>query len=451
MIKDIASEEREKLLKGMRELESYSIIADETCDSNGRALMNLILIPRVTDSSCEKLSSFLLDTIELNECNAQTVAREVVQSLNSQGLAFDKLFGFISDNASYMLSAFKTISIVCPNAIHLTCWSHIFDLVAQTFYKSFPETDKFVANMKKAFNYKRKMCRYFKQSTGHMPPKPVKTRWTSWLGAVKVHSTDFEKYKDLFENIKEDKIGKSRAFKKIYDLLNNEKLNNDMKAELEFIASIAETMISQIKSTEEMKVSVHQIYNHAIGLEKFFEAIILAMENNEDINSSEEFIVKTINAIKSAKSKLGKYLHTSKQPAYEFLSQIRIFDTKQAKNCEEFDSLELKQLNSIPKLINYLNEKDIVIRANIFQEYSKYKTFICDEEVQSNVMEFWFKHKHDLPLLSSIIIGYLSVPISGAEVERSFSCLANILTDKRRSLITDNLKDLMFLNFNSKK
>ena len=58
------------------------------------------------------------------------------------------------------------------------------------------------------------MCRYFKQSTGYMPPKPIKIRWTSWLKAVKVHSTNFEKYKNLFENIKKDKIENLELLKK---------------------------------------------------------------------------------------------------------------------------------------------------------------------------------------------------------------------------------------------
>ena len=50
--------------------------------------------------------------------------------------------------------------------------------------------------------------------------------------------------------------------------------------------------------------------------------------------------------------------------------------------------------------------------------------------------------------LAPIIISYLSVPISGAEVERSFSHLNNVLTD-RRSLKVENLRDLLMLNFNS--
>jgi hypothetical protein len=202
MIKDIANVEKFQVLKEVQQISSYSIIADETCDANGKAIMNLILIPSNYPNGGESLNSILLDTIELKECNSQSVAKEVINSLNQKSISFDKMFGFVSDNCSYMIGAFKIISIICTNAIHMTCWSHIFDLIAQTFYKSFSKTDKFVANMKKSFNHKRKMCRYFKNSIHKMPPKPVKTRWTSWLKTVKEHSINFEKYKTLFEIIK---------------------------------------------------------------------------------------------------------------------------------------------------------------------------------------------------------------------------------------------------------
>jgi hypothetical protein len=67
-----------------------------------------------------------------------------------------------------------------------------------------------------------------------------------------------------------------------------------------------------------------------------------------------------------------------------------------------------------------------------------------------NTMQFWSINKEETPLLSNDVINYMSIPISDAEVERSFSCLGNILTDKRRRLTTENLKYLLFLNYNSK-
>jgi hypothetical protein len=451
MIKDIANEEKSEVLKKVHEMSSYSIIADETCDANGKAMMNLILIPSNYPHGEESLNSVLLDTIELKECNSQSVAKEIINSLNQKSILLEKMFGFVSDNCSYMIGAFKIISIICTNAIHMTCWSHIFDLIAQTFYKSFPKTDKFVANMKKSFNHKRKMCRYYKNSINKMPPKPIKTRWTSWLKAVKEHSINFEKYETLFEMIKKDKIGKSKAFKSLYSVFKNKTYESELKSELDFISKIADTIIERITCSEEMKVSVHQIYNDANVLNNMFNGMILCMENSIEINITEKFVSNSINALKTAKLKLEKYLFSNKQPSHEFIDQIRIFDPKQILNCSDFQSIQLKSLHSIPYIMNLLKENKIDKCAKLYSEFNKYKSLANNEENQQlNIMQFWSKNKEQMPLLSNVVMNYMSIPISGAEVERSFSCLGNILTDKRRRLTTENLKDLLFLNYNSK-
>jgi hypothetical protein len=178
----------------------------------------------------------------------------------------------------------------------------------------------------------------------------------------------------------------------------------------------------------------------------------LCIEENSDLKSSENFVSKNINAVKTAKLKLEKYLNTGKQPSYEFISQIRIFDPKQTDNCPDFESIELKSLTAIPVIVNLLKENDINRCAKLYDDFAQYKSLAVIEENRSlNLMEFWSKNKQNFSILSPIVMNYLSIPISGAEVERSFSCLWNILTDKRRSLTTQNLKDLIFLNYNSKK
>jgi len=99
-----------------------------------------------------------------------------------------------------------------------------------------------------------------------------------------------------------------------------------------------------------------------------------------------------------------------------------------------------------------LKKKNVAVRAELFQQFNEYKNCVLSKEYENlDNFKFWFIKMKDWPLLSSLIIGYLSVPVSGAEVERSFSSLFNILSDKRRRLTTDNLKNLLFLNFNANK
>ena len=168
---------------------------------------------------------------------------------NKSNFSFDKFEDLIKSG----LTKSKT---------YCTCWSHIFDLIAQTFRTSFPLVDKFVSNMKKTFNFKEKMCKYYRNSCNTMPPIPVITRWSSWLNAVRVHSKNFDNYKDIFESINKDKLGKSSAFKKCQKLLDN----NSLRAQLDFINAIVDTIIINIKRTEEMNCNIHYIHNDAYNL-----------------------------------------------------------------------------------------------------------------------------------------------------------------------------------------
>jgi len=137
-----------------------------------------------------------------------------------------------------------------------------------------------------------------------MPPKPVKTRWTSWLRTVRIHSENYEKYVNLFNAIREEKTNSSSSFKNFCRTVFDENDSKELKAELDFITSVSNCIINQIVNTEEMTASVHEIYNKAISLENFFNGVILAIQQDPDINCSEKFISNSINAMKSAKEKL---------------------------------------------------------------------------------------------------------------------------------------------------
>ena len=53
-----------------------------------------------------------------------------------------------------------------------------------------------------------------------------------------------------------------------------------------------------------------------------------------------------------------------------------------------------------------------------------------------------------LPELSSLALIYIWLPVSGVDVERSFSSYKNILSDRRVALKEESIKMLNFLYFN---
>lgn len=62
--------------------------------------------------------------------------------------------------------------------------------------------------------------------------------------------------------------------------------------------------------------------------------------------------------------------------------------------------------------------------------------------------KYWKDKLYTLPVLSKIALVYIWIPVSAADVERSFSNYKHILDDRRRSLTEKNIARLNFLYFN---
>jgi len=71
------------------------------------------------------------------------------------------------------------------------------------------------------------------------------------------------------------------------------------------------------------------------------------------------------------------------------------------------------------------------------------------EEGDLNLNQYWQEKKRIFPNLSSIALVYIWLPISGVDVERSFSNYKRILDDRRRSLSENSIEMLNFLYYNN--
>ena len=68
--------------------------------------------------------------------------------------------------------------------------------------------------------------------------------------------------------------------------------------------------------------------------------------------------------------------------------------------------------------------------------------------MEGELVEWWKSKKALFPLLTEIALDYIWLPVSNADVERSFSVYSTILRDDRQRLTDDNLRSLTFLRFN---
>ena len=135
----------------------------------------------------------MVKTSFLNVVNNTTISQLVVTTLTFYNISFNNVILFITDNASYMLVAFRVLSSLIPQLKHSTCFAHILNLVGETWieYKNFKFFDHVVSLIKTTFTYslarKRRWISFLSANgilNPLLPPLPVKTRWNSWYNFV---------------------------------------------------------------------------------------------------------------------------------------------------------------------------------------------------------------------------------------------------------------------------
>jgi len=72
-----------------------------------------------------------------------------------------------------------------------------------------------------------------------------------------------------------------------------------------------------------------------------------------------------------------------------------------------------------------------------------------EEDVICDPLIWWKKNEEKYPLLSQMARKYLCIQASSSESESVFSDLTNLITDKRFSLLPENVCKLLFCKKNS--
>lgn len=180
------------------------ISVDETTDKTGRSIANFI-VGKMSDTSDKE--SFLICCKELEQTNFSTIARFVntsILSLWPSGQNAEKVLLLVTDAAPYMMKAAQHLKVFYPNMNHLTCMVHGIHRVAEKLRDTFPLVDKFISLMKKVFLKSPSRIAAYKEIAGDvpLPPRPILTRWGTWISAAKFYFEHFEKIKQVYMKYK---------------------------------------------------------------------------------------------------------------------------------------------------------------------------------------------------------------------------------------------------------
>lgn len=83
-------------------------------------------------------------------------------------------------------------------------------------------------------------------------------------------------------------------------------------------------------------------------------------------------------------------------------------------------------------------------------ELNAYEKLRWDPKSKQTCIEFWLSKSQELPLLSSIALDVMAVPGTEVSVERLFSHLKIVFTDKRSTMAPTLLESILMLRLNKK-
>ncbi|KAA8646772.1 uncharacterized protein ATNIH1004_005447 [Aspergillus tanneri] len=100
--------------------------------------------------------------------------------------------------------------------------------------------------------------------------------------------------------------------------------------------------------------------------------------------------------------------------------------------------------------LELLCESQTALQAEVDQPEDEITRYLAKGLTKGNPRVFWKEHEHEYPVLAKIARDILSVPASGAGVERLFNCARDVCHYRRGQLKPGTIKDLMLHLFSSK-
>ena len=124
--------------------------------------------------------TYMVDCIPLTESpNAQKIVQAIDDTLKEMKISRANCCLLLSDAAAYMIAAARTLKVLYPLMLHVTCLAHLINTQRRNEVKMhFDKVDELIACVKAA-TVRNKSRRALFDGIG-IPPEPFVTRWGSY-------------------------------------------------------------------------------------------------------------------------------------------------------------------------------------------------------------------------------------------------------------------------------
>lgn len=269
------------IAKIQSEVESHPVafIVDESTDFLNRFAVNVLVSP-LKDKATRPMLLKVSYIEKNNNTNIMQVFNDACSMLWPAGIRYNQVWLFLTDQASYMLTAGEKLKDLYPNMKHVTCIVHSLHRVCEHIREKFPLVNDFVSNLKKILSKSPSRILLYRNITGlPLPPTPVVTRWGTWLETSIFLCENFEKISIFIEELSTE----TQAISKIKDIVKQNELQDELYAVASYKFLIP--AMSRLQSSDLEKLNQWEILEEVKGKLKGFALNKLEsnMQRNPDI------------------------------------------------------------------------------------------------------------------------------------------------------------------------
>ena len=468
----------ESLLERLRQASCFSIMADECTDV--ATIEEMSVYCRWEEGGSPE--EHFLEIIHLKQANAESIYSSLVECLKDKDLQVSKIVGMGFDGAS-TFSGKKTgvqarIKKLSPHALFVHCHCHLLQLAcvhAANSTNGIKHVYVTLTALWKFFHYSPKRAESLKmvQQVLDLPElkiaKPSDTRWLAHERCVKAVKASYGAIvialNDIYENTHEpESLGLSKALSKQstivaiymldYALPQVAKLSRTLQAEHLDLSVISSLVDATLHTLDDAVLTSANWVQELLDEQENLEEAAGIKVTLADITTFQEKVTKPF--IAHLKENVSSRFASSS----DIVSALSIFDPRKAPKVDSPDLPQYGEQAISILMAHYGAEKpaetllgeptnrEAVISSDITTEWKTYRQLLVNMHEKSMKLQLKELVSNDMmrtlfPNLSKIATISLSIPVSTASVERSFSQMKLIKSRLRSSLSNTSLSHLM--------
>ena len=204
----LANQVRQKIVEEIKEAKYYAILFDSTPDlSHTDQMSQIIRFVQINDSTVQVVEYFI-DFISFQRKTAKDITQTILNKLNYDGLPIEDCRGQGYDNAATMAGIHtgvqRQIRNVNPKAEFVACANHTLNLAGVHAAGVSVSSITFFGTVERAYSFFSSSTHRWDIMNAHIPKvlkRIVETRWSARNDAVKVIHSHFDNVIDALEQL----------------------------------------------------------------------------------------------------------------------------------------------------------------------------------------------------------------------------------------------------------